>query len=107
MGRTVTGTTDAGGAATFADLEPGRSLVVEAAHAVLGFPGRKAVRLPEVGETVLEIAPPAGRTLRGRVTDALTVSECRGPAWAWGGRSFARSGRRRRSLRAPRMGAGG
>jgi RNA polymerase sigma-70 factor (ECF subfamily) len=67
----VRGVTAADGTARFADL-PGGCQALLMPESRLGNVGMKRIDLPASGETKFELVLPAGRTLRGRVTDADT-----------------------------------
>ncbi len=68
----VTTSTDAKGEALFENLPPRLKLWVEADPAELGISGWIYYEAPESGRDELEVKLPKGRTITGRVTDAMT-----------------------------------
>ena len=65
------GVTGTDGRFVFADLEPGK-VTLSLEHTVLGSPAWQFPVVPERDAVVLDVVMPAGRAIRGRVTDAAT-----------------------------------
>ncbi len=65
------GVTNAEGVCSFTGMEPGKGMI-EVVHGRLGSPNWLDVEVMPGGPTLIDVVLPTGRTIRGRVVDAVT-----------------------------------